>query len=502
MSGLDSLEMNRQALELLGALPFFDLDLGADVVGLIARNLEGKSLDVWAGQYVFDLAASGLLEDVKGLLRVPQPQRARFAGDDWIERDGLIAQALERFEERANVDLRSRLNRILGARSAQLLIQSVRVAAGLGGGGSFDQLIDTVHESERLGRFTDAENAAATLRRYLAAEDRRLVFLQALAQWQVGDKSAASNGFERVLETKTDDKAEGIAAHLLATYRHERGIGLDAETIDLLTRAEAALESVNDHWGLSLTHSTHGRVLRDHAKRTIPSDDEPLAQSLVEYSRAEQALGEVYADDMPDRARSLARIRMGQAETLSDRGDLPGAINIAEAVLDTLPDHADEKLYCRTLLARLYRDSHRIGDAFDVLSGDVIRRVRTTRRADLEVARALNVLATVQRNSGDLVGAQRSAEESVALGEALGSHRHIAHAGVTLATIKVDRLPPQPTEADVMAIRSLLYKAREHGAHINELLAQLPAKREALKRTTQAEDIAEPPDGQASGHEA
>jgi tetratricopeptide (TPR) repeat protein len=473
MSGVDSAEMNRQALELLGALPFFDLDLGADVVSLIGRNIDDDALRQWSGQYVFDLAASGLLEDVKGLLRVPEPQRNRFA-HLWADKGDLITEALERFEAHASNQLRHRLNRILGSRPAELLIQSVRVAADRQGTKSFDQLIDTVHESERLGRSTDAENAAATLRRYLGDEDRRLVFLDALAKWQIGNRAAAASGFEQVLSVRSKDKAEGIAAHLLATYRHELEIPDDGKPIQLLARAERALRAVHDNWGLSLTYSTHGRVLRDHAKRVDPADAALLQKSLAEYSRAEKALAKIAVDDLPDRSRSLGWIRLAKAETLNEQGEVRAAIEIAEDVLSFLPDSAYEKLYCRSLLARLYRDGKRVGDALEVLNRDVIRRVRATRRTDAEVARALNILATVQRASGDLAGAERSAAESFALGESLGDRRHIVHSGQTLAAIKFDRLGPDHTSSEVRALRSVLYRLREQGVAIDDMLLRLP----------------------------
>lgn len=473
MSGVDSVELNRQALELLSALPFFDANLGADVVSLLARRIDDEALRQWSGQYVFDLAASGLLEDVKGLLRVPEPQRNRLA-HTWADKDDLIAEALVRFAAHASNQLRHRLNRILGARPAELLIQSVRVAADRQGTASFDQLIDTVHESERLGRSTDAENAAAALRRYLSNEDRRLVFLDALAQWQTGNRAVAASGFEQVLSVRLKDKAEGIAAHLLATYRHELEIPDDSKPVQLLLRAEKALRAVHDNWGLSLTHSTHGRVLRDHAKRVDPADEALLQKSLLEYLRAEKALAKVPVDDLPDRSRSLGWIRLARAETLNEQGSVLAAIEIAEDVLDTLPDSAYEKLYCRSLLARLYRDGDRVGDALEVLDREVIRRMRATRRADAEVARALNILATVQRASGDLAGAERSAEESLALGESLGDRRHIVHAGRTLTAIKFDRLGPAPMSSEVRALRSVLYRLREYGVAVDDMLLKLP----------------------------
>ncbi|MBT1598464.1 hypothetical protein [Curtobacterium flaccumfaciens] len=361
--------------------------------------------------------------------------------------------------------------------STRLLVESVRVVAARDDSRSFDQLIDTVHESDRLGRSVDTENAAATLRRYLGDHDRRLVFLDALASWQNGDRASAVRGFEIVLRTKVKDKAEGIAAHLTATHLHDQERGAEDEAIGFLQRAERALAAVHDHWGMSLTRSTHGRVLRDRATRAVPRDQALLTKSLQQYVAAESALSKLPMDDALDRIRTRARITMGRAETLAEQGELDAALTVARAVFDELPEDAEEKLYCRTLLARLYRDTNQIGEALEALDPDRIRRVGTSRRADAEVARALNVLATVQQRSGDLVGAEQSAADSLALGEELRNRRHVKHATVTLARIKMDRLGPEPSNADIRAVRSLLYRARQDGASISDLLAQLPAER-------------------------
>lgn len=475
MSGVDTLELNQQALELLGALPYFDVDLGVDVVALL-RQRDGDEHLRWANQYLFDLVAAGLLEDVQGLMRVPAYQRGEYAGPSWAERDALTGAALQRFASAASNGLRDDIERIIGPRGTDVLVQAVRVVAEPPNDSEFDALAETIQESGRLGRANDARNAAATLRRFLSETDRRRVFLDAMAKWQSGARAEAAEQFRLVLQSKIRDKAEGIAAHLLATFEHESGVSA-SETTPLLARAEKALRYVDDPWGLSLTLTTHGRVLRDHAKETDPPSEKLLTNALHQYERARKTLARVPLDDLTDPRRSFGRIDLGRAEVLADLRQLDAAIELAEQTLKSLREGSEEKLYARTLLARLYRDENRISDALDVLNSDTIRRVRATRRADYEIAKALNILATVQRRSGDLPGAQQSAEESLEIGQQLSIGRHIAHAATNLAAIRTERLQPtaKTADRDVREIRSLLYLARNHGAFVDDQLAQLPS---------------------------
>lgn len=472
MNGVDALEANTRALHLLAALPFFDLDLAASVVALARTDGSGGDIDRWANQYVFDLVAAGLLEDFQGLWRLPSYQRGDNSSADWEDQDDRVRESLERFQKHAKSNFGLRVRQILGARGAVLLQRTLAVVRS-SDFGAFDSLVEFLLESESLGRRNDARNSVSTLDHYVAVSDRRVRFLDGLAKWQQGHKADAAAQFEVVLRDDVDDKAAGIAAHLLAVYRHET----DADGVEsLLERSESALTAIEDAWGLTLTHTTHGRILRDMARLTSPSDRELLAGAQKQYEKALISLSAVKPDDLDHPRRRRAWIELGLADVLGDLDEPVAAIEKAERAIEDLPVSSEENLFGRTLLARLYRDNNRVDDALAILTREMIRQRRASRRADLQIAKSLNVLASVQRRSGDLSGAEITATESLELGLQLKDQRHIAHSAMTLAAIKLARLPAEETfnSPRTREIRSVLYKAKQAGADVSDLMNRLP----------------------------
>ena len=472
MNGVDALEANTRALHLLATLPFFDLDLAARVVTLAHPDGSREDIDRWANQYVFDLVAAGLLEDFQGLWRLPSYQRAGTSNSDWEDQGDQVAESLERFQEHARSKFGARVRQILGARGAALLQRTLAVVRS-SDVGAFDSLVEFLLESETLGRRNDARNSVSTLDHYVTASDRRVNFLDALAKWQQGNRAEAAAQFDVVLRDDVKDKAAGIAAHLLAVYRHE----IDADGVEsLLERSEETLTAVGDAWGLTITHSTHGRILRDMARQTSPRDRELLEEAQYQYEQALISLNAVELDDLDDPRRRRAWIELGLADVLGDLDQTEAAIDKAERAIKDLPASSVENLFGRTLLARLYKNENRVGDALAILTREMIRQRRASRRADLQIAKSLNVLASVQRRSGDLSGAEMTATESFELGLKLGNQRHVAHAARTLAAIKLDRLPAGETfnSPRTREIRSFLYRAQHVGVDVSDLLKRLP----------------------------
>ncbi|MGA1813819.1 tetratricopeptide repeat protein [Frondihabitans sp. 4ASC-45] len=475
---LDQILAKRQAIELLSAVPYFDFDTGVDVVTLIQERLDVTVSSKWAADYLFELAAAGILEPVKDLLRVPELVRDSMLEAVRQRDDNLIAEALEIYTKNAQGQLGSALQAIVGPRGTRVLLESLAVIAAPEDSTRFDQLIETVHRSSRLGRPHDSASAAVLLRRFSSADDRSLMFIEGLSLWQAGKRREAAPLFEGVLKTKYRDKAEGIAAHLLGVQAHESG---RTQALQLFRRAEAALQRTHDNRGLAITRSSHGRVLRDLARSE--SNPERLTESLSQYRRAETSLEKTPADDSADYAKSLGRIHLGMAQTYFDQGDHPAALEYGRRALDAFGSASDEKLFARTVLAQFYKDLDRIPEVLDVLNEKVIGTGGIVSRRDEPAALALNVLASIQRRNRDLPAARRNAKLSVSIGENLGIRKHIAHSLVTLARIEIDLLPADISWDDrkVRNIRSLLHRSQgasgpRHDVRraVDELLLLLP----------------------------
>lgn len=454
-----------EVVELLSALPYFDLDTGAEAISVLGSEVDGKLTTEWATQYLFDLAASGALEEVKELFRIPERVRmtALPAGEGGTR--PAVRKALNVFVDRARSTLRSSLRSVLGSRGADVLVQTVDVVANPTNTDALNSLIRTMQEAERLQRHSDAANAVSILRRYVVENDRRLQFIEGLTLWQKRQKQDAASRFRRVLETRQQDRAEGIAAHLVAVYEHEHGD--DPAALKLLRRSEKALKQISDYRGLCMTYTTHGRIRSQQGE-----DESNLRAALTFFAKAQQAADSIPKDDAD---LSLeATIRIHEAETLARLGEHPKAELLARQAQSSSPEHSATNLYATVTLARILRDSDQGPEALAELNENFISTFEAAHARDLTVAQAYNVLATIYLGLGDLEHASRAAELSVSIGLDQNLRSHLGHAYRTLATIAIEELGSDTDARQVMKIRSMLYRAKSYGGYVNDLLEHLP----------------------------
>lgn len=458
----------QRATELLSALPYFDLDTAAETIALLGDQIDRAATADWAAQYAFDLAASGVLEEVKDLFRVPERVRSASLPVPLDDDDVLARRAVQVFVDHASGPLATSLHAVMGRRATEVLVRSLQVVADPHDSSHLDQLIIFIQQSERLERDTDPASAVAILGRYIDEEDRRLQLLQGITLWQRNARRKAAECFERVLDFKTKDRAEGIAAHLLGLYKHDGGN--DNAALTLLRRSERALRYIGDQRGLSMTHTTHGRVLSQLGK---DGDVNRLNAALGEFKRAQKALDAVPADDV-DYVRSAGMIRLHEAETLASLGMYDDAIASAREGQRAFPPSSSKNLYATMTLARILRDAAEPEEALAVLNGTTIDRFQATHSRELVVAQARNVLASILLRDGELDEARHEAELSVQIGMELELKKHLGHALLTLARIQIEQLGPDPTRSQVMAIRSLLHRAHQQGTDVEDYLRQLP----------------------------
>lgn len=471
----------QRATEMLSALPYFDLETGAEVVALLGEEIDRSITFDWASQYVFDLAASGVLEPIKDLFRVPERVRAASLPDPLDGEASLPRRALQVFVAHAGGSLAASLKAVMGVRATEVLVRSIQVVAEPDENSHLDQLITLLQDSERLERDSDPASAVAILGRYIDESDRRLQLLHGLTAWQRGQHREAARYFESVLAVKIKDRAEGIAAHLLSIVRHDSGD--DRAALTLLRRSERALRNIDDERGLSLTHTTHGRVLSQLGK---DGDPERLTEALVEFKRAQAALDATPADDA-DRVQSAGMIRLHEAETYSALEQYDVAIELARAGQEAFPPSSSRNLYAAMTLARILRDAGKSDLALATLNEATIERFQAAHSRHLIVAQARNILASILLREGDIDGARREAELSVQIGVELDLRKHLAHALLTLARIRIEQLGAEPQREALMEVRSLLYRAQKEGAVVDSYLRSLPLQVSAERRVVAAE---------------
>jgi tetratricopeptide (TPR) repeat protein len=477
--GLPSSEM---ALQLLSAVPYFDLATGADIVNLLEERIDQVDRSAWASGVLRDLTAAGAVERVRDLHRVTDVVRDRYLALALTDRPIEAQSAIKVFVREAEHAMKKSLTALMGIRARLVTVQTLDVIANPEFPSKFDVLIETVNKSSSLGRSNDSSSAAALLERYNEPEDRRLLFMRGLAHWQIGQHTAAAPLFTEVLRENIHDKAQGVAAHLLGVFEHEQG--RTDKALALVRKAETSLKRIGDHRGLAITFTSHARILRDKSRN---DDDLALLESaLGKYKLARKENAFAAPADIRDHDYSSGRIDVGEGQTRYELGETEIAIGFVERAVATFPPQSDARLWAQVILAGMYRDENRVEDAIALLSREVAQAVAGGRN-DMDLARALNVLASAERRSEqpDLASALRHATHSVELGVEHRSDRHVAHALVTQALIETEMLEPrhQGNSPEVRRIRSALYRADEllkkvgdrHGrSMVAEAIAALP----------------------------
>ncbi|WP_456515470.1 hypothetical protein [Agrococcus sp. UYP33] len=448
-------------------MPFFDLETAADIAELADESIVSEISRQWTRDFVSELAATGLLERVGGMHRIHASLRETEAELAITADRETVNRALNLFVTRAVSTLKKPLAAVMGPSGSRVVVRSLRAASNPDSVDAFDELIDTVHRSARVGRRHDASAAADILRRYSLNSDRRLLFLEGLARWQVDDHEAAAPIFDEVLASDSEDKAAGIASHLLGLHLHRQG--RDPRAVALLEQSERILEALGDYRGLAITRTSFAQVIRETAL------DEPgLEHSLQKYASARAALLADPATTEGEARRSEGRILLGEGQAEFALGHRELGIERVRSALDALHSNPSSAMWVRVVLAALYRDNDQPAKGRDVLHSAVESALATNRR-DFQLAQGLNILASIERRLPQhSLAAWQHAVQSVSLGEELRDYRHLVHASQTLAQIDLDRLIEnrRATAADVRQVKQRIYKAQVWASKVHDATAR------------------------------
>ncbi|WP_146078074.1 hypothetical protein [Subtercola sp. Z020] len=463
-AGLDHPASNQsrteQAYQLLSAVPFFDLETGASIISLIDGELAESDHRSWAESVMFDLLANGAFENVRNILRVAASTRESMFPVVLLTNPAGVQQALNIFLSAAEDSLNESLVAILGIRGREVTVQTLDVVANPSDVNKLNTLIDTVHRSSRLLRSRDSWSSAELLRAYGLEEERTYQFMRGLALWQNGLRASASREFTDVLTNHRNDRAEAVAAHLLGVFRHDQG--KSAEAVKLFIRAEKVLRSLEDHRGLAITHTTHGRVLREMARRE--SSDDLRHSALKQYQTARKNLSKIPREDAVDSGKTEGRINLGEGQALFELGDREEGMRLVALAVSIFSTSLTEQSWARLTLAGMYRDVDNHALALDILRKDTYL-LDSDDDDDIHRGHALNVLASIERHAlpHNLDLALGHALRSVAIGERLQDERHVAHALVTLSYIQIDLLDDgfSINDSEVRVIRRNLYRAQD-----------------------------------------
>jgi tetratricopeptide (TPR) repeat protein len=444
------------ALDLLSAVPCFDVAIGVQIASLAEEQLAEQDLEGWAVKYLNSLSALGGIERVGELYRVAEPIRLGNRSITMEQAPNLLRRVLNLFADHAEGAMRTQLSRVMGVRGSIVAVQTIRAVANPDEAAEFDHLIDLVHRSSRLGRYRDAGAAAELMRTYTQQIDRRIVFLEGLSAWQTGDKARAASAFREVLKFGVSDKADGMAAHLFGVYLHEQG--RVPEALELMERAERSLAQARDLRGLAITKASHGRILRDSFKNS--GDSQYLVEALRVFEQGLRHLEKV-SSDPADMAQTRGRIGMGIAVVRGDLEQYDLAIADARLAAREFRDGSVEEGWALITLARLLRDSGDVSSALELLEA----RWGLDGFAnswDIQTATALVVLSSLFRRDGKIGPSLIAARQSLEIGEFLGNQRQVAISLLNLADTEIADLPPGATtdSAEVRRVRGYLYRAQ------------------------------------------
>ncbi|MCM3659416.1 hypothetical protein M3148_00170 [Georgenia satyanarayanai] len=341
---------------------------------------------------------------------------------------------------------------------------AVQAAVASDSPGDYVELLDRVMHASRSERPADVTAAARMLQQQPRSpqSERHIALFLGLRLWQEGHRESAIREFERVTRHPEYDTAFGIASHLIGAYRHDRGD--DEGALPFLQQSIAALDATGDARGLHLALTTLGRTLRDFAAaselgRADSFTDAPQSEVLDLYEEALDALERAVLIAEEGLAEGLTALvpLVELAVTYRRMGAMEMAVATVEQSLDSLVESDPHSTWALTVAASLYREQGN-----DRAAGDAIdRAVALAKRsgtASLDLARALNVLATIERKTPtSRDAAVRHAAESVAMGRQLHNNRHTSQALHTYALALLGR----GQEDDIQSARPALDEAEK-----------------------------------------
>lgn len=418
-----------QAAKILSVPPIFDSSLA----GTLLRTARVSALDAMGdadlGQYaVRQLGRVGVIAPFSSWWRFPEPVRHDFLRS--FQRDHLeIYQSVAAATVHAMSNGSSELMiRALGQRGTKLTAAVLELATGgKAEERAFGTLVDELGTSASSGRMGDADAASRLMHDIPASADRERQhrFVSGLAAWQDGRKKEAAEDFAFVWRAGIEDKAYGIAAHLLAAF--EQGRRNPESAYQFALAAVRVLSMLGDTRGQVLALTTLGRIERD-----IVDAGSELATGLDPVQTLERAVE--IAHELSPR---LAGISIGYlAGVLQHLRRWDDALELAEEAQALIPADDEAQLPVLTALGSLYRSTGQFEKSRDALR----RGIEIAESVDdqLQVAILLNVLAGSERYVGLLKEAVQDAKRSVELGEKLGNRHHLSQAYNTLARVLLD----------------------------------------------------------------
>lgn len=434
------------SLGILSTAPWFDEATATELLGLQSRTPLNEASEVLSR-----LDRAGMFVTRGSVRRVVEPLRSHLRrslhGDD----EELYTKAVAIFAEHAAADLKPQLMGVMGNHGSALNIAALTAFAHSEHTPSFDALVDLVQMPSDVDEAHKAATAARVYELYSFKRDRKSDFLRGLSLWAKGRHFEAEICFKTVLIGAKPDKARAIAAHLTGVSRHREGDLRESRR--LLLQAIDDLRFLEDQPGLSVVLTTLGRVERDAYRETQKTESIVASISVLEEANnLNVRLGRVDG-------RNLVAL----SQSYFAAGRLEEALTIGEqAVSDSSSSGDAVSALCNLSVIRresgdLPEATRLLDRASDMASRDGVK--------DQSLARLLNMLAANERRIGDLKGAKRHAQESLAMGRRVQDQRHIAHASHTLAGILMDSVQPAQSEQEqqdlLRAATTLLNESRE-----------------------------------------
>jgi tetratricopeptide (TPR) repeat protein len=425
--------------QVLSVLPLFDERTARDI-GLRYADVLYEGAGAGADSALATLRTYGLITETLDVSRIVEPLRDELKRELARDNPAIYRQVASTYAAYARNGLGDELTRLLGTRGARLNV-AVMSAVAADESSAYDDLLGLLSKRS-LSQGADVLATIRLLRNQPGSSlrDRNLTFLAGFQLWQTSDRTKAVVEFERILHEPMTDRAAGIAGHLTGVERAERG---DLESaLPFLQQAVSVLRDLHDYPGLRVTLTSLGRVQRDlaakQARLAENNDDAQAADSL--YDDAFASFDEAVEIGREHEGATVVPPLVEIALAYERLGHLDLAIDVAEqATAGESGGTSSEKSKAWTVLGSLYKQRGDLDSAARALD-EAIRLAMLSNSENMDLARALNVLASNERrNRATLDRAILHSETSVRIGRLFRKDRHLSHALLTLAQALLTR---------------------------------------------------------------
>jgi len=418
-----------QTAKILSVPPVFDARLATSLlkaVGVSPRNDEVSEAEL-GNDVVRKLARSGLVNSFATWWRFAESVRHDFVRS--LQRDEpavyeLVADAVVYAMSNGSGEL---MRQALGERGAQLTSTVFELASSAREERAFQGLVDQLGTSAGAGRIGDVHAVSRLMRDLPISSDRERQnrFISGLGAWQDDRRREAATHFAFVWQAQVEDRAYGIAAHLLAAF--EQAERRTESAFQFAVAAVKVLRRLGDLRGEALALTTLGRIERD-----LVDMGSELAGGVDPIETLERAV-QVGREVSPRHAGIALGYLAGALQHLRRWDE---ALEVAQEAEAVIPDDDEAQLPILTALGSLYRSTGRFDDSRRALKRGV--DIAESAEDYLQEAILLNVLAGSERYVGMLDDAVRHARRSVEIGLMLGHRRHLSQAYNTLARVLLD----------------------------------------------------------------